>query len=66
MNININTTAVQQVTSDEVDILAKSLCGLKLTLADSGVAQFPVTSITTGSITAVSSDALYKDAKDVL
>lgn len=63
MNIDINTTAVQQVTSDELDVLAKNLCGVRLALSDTGVPSFPVYSVTTTGLTATSSDGVYLDTR---
>lgn len=63
MNIDINTTAVQQVTSDELDVLAKNLCGVRLALSDTGIPSFPVDSVTTTGLTATSSDGVYLDTR---
>ena len=63
MNIDINTTAIQQVTSDELDVLAKNLCGVRLALSDTGIPSFPVDSVTTTGLTATSSDGVYLDTR---
>ena len=65
MNINIETTQTQNVTSEQLDILAKYLCGVKLTLSDTGVPVFPVESISTNRISAISNTS-YQDTKTAL
>ena len=60
MSINIETTTTQQTTSDELDQLAKHLCGVKLTLSDSGVPTIQADSISTNGITASTTNT-YSD-----
>lgn len=60
MSINIETTTTQQTTSDELDLLAKHLCGVKLTLSDSGVPTIQADSISTNGITASTTNT-YSD-----
>ena len=66
MNINIETNTVQNVTSNELDVIARELCGVKLSLADSGVPTYQVQSVSTNGITALTSDGVYSDTQNAL
>lgn len=65
MNINIETTTVQQATSEQLDILAKYLCGVKLTLQDSGVPVADVDNVSQNGVS-VACSTVYKDTVDAL
>lgn len=46
MNINIETNTTQTLTTEQIDILARDLCGVIITLSDTGVPKYNFT--TTG------------------